>query len=294
MHTLYIVTGIIVGLFLWAAIEKKLLIYTKYNITNTLLPKAFNGVGFVVLADLHNNCFGKNNERLTKKIDQLSPEFILVAGDMISKNTLCYPSPAFDLLDALSKRYPIYYSFGNHEQRFEHLDTESKEYFSWVEFQEKLKKKGVIFLNNKTIELKKQKDSILISGISIGQKFFERSKAPEMEDNYLSLLLQNTNSKKYHILLAHNPVYFSNYIKWGADLSIGGHLHGGMVRLPGLGGVISPQVKFFPAYSSGCFTLEDKHMVVSRGLGSHSFMPRLFNTPEIVYVIMQQKEQGKG
>ena len=52
-----------------------------------------------------------------------------------------------------------------------------------------------------------------------------------------------------NVLLAHNPVYFDTYAAWGADLTLSGHLHGGIVRLPLLGGVISPQMKLFPDYT---------------------------------------------
>lgn len=60
-----------------------------------------------------------------------------------------------------------------------------------------------------------------------------------------------------NVLLAHNPVYFDTYAAWGADLTLSGHLHGGIVRLPLLGGVISPQMKLFPDYTRGCYTKEN-------------------------------------
>ena len=61
-----------------------------------------------------------------------------------------------------------------------------------------------------------------------------------------------------NVLLAHNPVYFDTYAAWGADLTLSGHLHGGIVRLPLLGGVISPQMKLFPDYTRGCYTKEKR------------------------------------
>ena len=87
-----------------------------------------------------------------------------------------------------------------------------------------------------------------------------------------------------NVLLAHNPVYFDTYAAWGADLTLSGHLHGGIVRLPLLGGVISPQMKLFPDYTRGCHTKENHRMIVGAGLGSHTIPIRINNPPELVVI----------
>ena len=66
------------------------------------------------------------------------------------------------------------------------------------------------------------------------------------------------------------------------DLTLSGHLHGGLVRLPFIGGVVSPQVKLFPKYAQGMFEKYRRKMVVTAGLGSHSFALRINNPPEVV------------
>lgn len=295
MQTGHIVLGIIVVIIIWAIIEQKQLVTTKYSVESSRLPKAFDNTNIVVLADLHNYKFGKNNVRLAKQIDKLSPEFIVIAGDMINKKDSCYPSNAFDLLDQLSKKYKIFYAYGNHEQRLERLITENKgndldvACSTWIEYKKLLIAKGIVFLDNEGVTVHKKKESLEIIGISIGQKFFERHIIPEMEEGYLTSLIGTSKEGSFRILIAHNPVYFPDYAKWGADLTISGHLHGGLVRLPGIGGLISPQVKFFPKYNAGNFTEDGQQMVVSRGLGSHSYMPRLFNAPEIVQITMKYK-----
>ena len=83
------------------------------------------------------------------------------------------------------------------------------------------------------------------------------------------------------------------YKAWGADLILSGHLHGGIVRIPGLGGVISPQAFLFPRYS-GELTLEgDQTVIVSRGLGTHTIHLRLFNTPELVSISLEPAMEKK-
>jgi Predicted phosphohydrolases len=306
MQYVFILIGIALFFIAWTLIEQKQLVTTKYEVLSKELPKGFDQTRFVVLADLHNYTFGINNERLVKRIEALAPEFIIIAGDMINKRVACCPSNAFTLLEQLAKKYKIYYAYGNHEQRNERLlieknsvVTDSKRAVepssqlmsdissTWVEFKDKLHELGVIFLDNQGVELVKKNNRLRITGISIGKEFFKRTNFPDMEKEYLTGLIGEKPKNQYQILIAHNPIYFKAYADWGADLTISGHLHGGMVRIPGIGGVISPQVTLFPKYHGGNFTENGQEMIVSRGLGSHSMMPRYLNTPEVVQITLK-------
>jgi len=103
-----------------------------------------------------------------------------------------------------------------------------------------------------------------------------------MDENYLEQLLGEADEEAYQILLAHNPAYFENYAAWGADLSLAGHVHGGIVRIPFLNkGVLSPSIQLFPKYDGGIYSIEKKTMLVSCGLGSHTIPFRLFNPGEL-------------
>ena len=90
--------------------------------------------------------------------------------------------------------------------------------------------------------------------------------------------------KDYSILMAHNPAYMDAYKKWGADLILSGHLHGGLVRCPGIGAVVTPQGFLFPKYSGEMRREGEQTIVVSRGLGSHTINIRLFNMPEVIAI----------
>ena len=72
------------------------------------------------------------------------------------------------------------------------------------------------------------------------------------------------------------------YLAWGADLILSGHLHGGMVRIPGIGGVIGPDFVLFPKYSGEMRRVGDQTVIVSNGLGTHTIHIRLFNPAEVV------------
>ena len=94
---------------------------------------------------------------------------------------------------------------------------------------------------------------------------------------------------EFKILLAHNPAYMDAYLDWGADLVLSGHLHGGLVRVPGLGGIVTPQGFLFPKYSGEMTQEGERTVIVSRGLGSHTLNIRLFNTPELISIHLKPR-----
>lgn len=299
MNILLGILIVIIILLIWSAIEQKFFTVSRYNITSDRLPENMPGTSFVVLADLHDASFGRDNTRLAMAIDRLSPDFILVAGDLVDKNKKAYPSHAYRLLEYLSGKYRIYYAYGNHEQTLEQYKNSERPrdkelYAAWSEFKDRLKKLNIEILDNTVAFYHKNKSKISIYGVTIGEEFFRKRRIPVMKREYLTSLLGYTNNNYFRLLIAHNPEHFHEYARWGADLTVSGHLHGGLMRLPGLGGVISPQVRFFPKYYSGCFEENNKYMIVSRGLGTHSYMPRLFNIPEIVYIELKTKADDKA
>ena len=82
----------------------------------------------------------------------------------------------------------------------------------------------------------------------------------------------------------HSPLYFHACRHWGADLTLAGHFHGGTIRIPGLGGVMTPQYQFFLPWCAGSFEQEGKWMAVGRGLGTHSINIRLNDMPQLLVV----------
>lgn len=294
MEANQIIVGLIILILIWTLIEQKLLLTNRFVIKCPGLPKEWNGTNIVVLADLHNCSFGKNNERLVNKIDALAPDFILVAGDMINKKETSYPSNSFFLLESLAKKYKVYYSYGNHEQKlkdYEKMKGQKEEelYSSWTDYKRGLASNNIEFLDNKSVSLKKDGASLRITGLSLSLEYFERHRMQELNLRQLNKIIGKKGRDEFQILMAHHPFYFKEYTDWGADLVVSGHVHGGMVRLPGIGGILSPQAKFFPKYQAGLYQVKDKTMVVSRGLGSHSIMPRLFNIPEIVSLRLENE-----
>lgn len=235
----------------------------------------------VLLSDLHNKCFGQKNEDLIKAVEEASPDFILIAGDMVTaaEKKTKYEEP-IELLSVLASKYPVFYANGNHEYR---IKTYKEVYGDLYEkYKEKLIGCGVRLLENEKVYL--SDINVEIFGLEIGRKYYERFRQSTMEEDYIDNLLGKRKDGAFRLLIAHNPDYFKEYVKWGADLTVAGHLHGGVMRLPWLGGVISPMVRFFPKYDGGMFAEDDSVMVVSRGLGMHTIPIRIFNPGELIII----------
>ena len=185
---------------------------------------------YVVLSDLHNKSYGEKNSRLIRKIIGLTPEGILIAGDILTAKPGKSYEVALDLIKNLAEKYPIYYGMGNHETR---LFLYPETYGDMGErYLADLNKVSVDFLKN---ESQQCEDNIRITGLDMDRNYYKRLKKYPMDSNYLKETLGEADKQKYEILLAHNPDYFEEYAEWGADLVLSGHVHGGMMRLPVLG-----------------------------------------------------------
>ncbi len=288
MKLVWIVVGIIVILILAVCviswIENRKLTITSYPVVSARIPESFDGCRIVVLADLHNAVFGERNERLLQAIRQQKPDYIILAGDMlVGKQGASTAVPA-ELLQELSKLAPVYYGMGNHEMR---ISRKPEEYGSmWEDYKNSLGT-SVIWLADKSVMLTRGKEQIALYGLDLDPIYYKRFKKHPMEEAYLKQKLGTSDANRYEILIAHNPNYFPEYAAWGADLVLSGHIHGGMIRLPGLGGCLSPMFHIFPKYDRGWYQEGNSVMLLSGGLGNHTFKFRVHNLPELLVVTLQ-------
>lgn len=289
MHVLLVLCIFLCILILDSLYESSKLEVTQYCINSEKIPQTFHGTKFMVLADLHNNRYGKDNIKLWNAIHAKNPDYILIAGDMIvgaknSKNN----NITLSFLSKLAKQYPVFYGYGNHEQKV--MPGGDNYDGSFDEYKKSLESLGVHFLENKQIRITQEGNSIVITGLMIEKEYYKKIKRPKMITENIQNLVGIADNQCYNILIAHNPVYFLNYSDWGADLTVSGHIHGGIIRLPGLGGMVSPQYKFFPKYDAGIFRNNGKTMLVSRGIGLHTIKIRVLNRPEIMMVTLVRNE----
>lgn len=227
-------------------IDSNLLVVSNFNIIDKKIPQKFNGYKILHLSDLHSKSFGKNNINLVEKINKINPDIIVMTGDMVNCNDIKFDN-FFNLVKILTKKYKIYYIVGNHEQNMKKVNKNVITDF--------LTANGVIVLDNEKVELQKDGEKINLYGMWCNLRYYSsKSEGTKYDftEEIMNKIMENSplDISEYNILLAHNPNFIQSYAAWGADLTLSGHIHGGMVRLPFIGGIFSPDTLLFPKYSS--------------------------------------------
>ncbi len=248
---------------------------TNINISSEKIPVEFNGFTIVQVSDLHNAEFGSHQINLLNALKNASPDIIAITGDLIDAHHTDIVK-AMEFINGAVKIAPVYYVTGNHE--------------AWSKQYEELKKQmimaGVDILDDENTIIKHKGVSIQLLGLN--DPSFISKKASE-NSAVIGTKLKNIlgESSEYTILLSHRPELFDIYVDNNIDLVLCGHAHGGQVRLPFIGGFISPNQGYFPKYFEGVYEKNQTKMVVSRGLGNSIIPLRVNNRPELVVVTLR-------
>ncbi len=259
-----------------SAYERRIFTTEEYELWSEKIKKDRT---LVFLSDLHDNRFGPGQRRLLAGIARVRPDAVLIGGDMMVVKKRADIGAALFLVKKLAKRYPVYYGNGNHENR---MDRDRGRYGDRYDvLVRELRKAGVFHLSDDSAELG---EDIRISGVDLKEKYYEKFFPAALTPDYIEERLGCADAERYQILLAHTPSFQSAYARWGADLTLAGHFHGGTVWLPGLGGLMTPQFVPFQKNCAGLHGKHGKYMIVSRGLGTHSVNLRLNNPSELVVV----------
>ncbi|MEE1250429.1 MAG: metallophosphoesterase [Lachnospiraceae bacterium] len=269
---------------IWQQEELKKFEVTTYEICS---DKIKNEMNLVMISDLHSHVYGKQNDILWEAVRKQKPDLILIPGDMIVSKKMKSYDVAYQAFRELTKIAPVYFSNGNHESRPIHKKAPLRE--AYLSYETSVKELGVHILNNTSETVTVKENNLCISGLEIDLSYYTKGKVVPLEEDFLEKKLGQTGDDDYQILLAHNPMYSEQYVKWGANLTLCGHNHGGLVRLPGIGSLISPQFQLFPKYDAGRFDFHDKTVIVGRGLGTHTFHIRIFNRAELVCIHLRGK-----
>ena len=252
----------------------------RYEVRSNKIKK---DITLCLLSDLHEKSYGEGNRRLVRAIEKENPDMILIAGDMITGQNKMHDTnmePALSLIGALAKKYPVYAANGNHEYKMWLIGEDYARIYR--KYEKKLFGFGVKLLRNTGTYLEDY--NMEIHGLEAGYEYYRKLKKYPMDPEYIEGYFGKPCEERFQLLIAHNPQYFEEYCDWGADLTVSGHVHGGIARLPFLGGVMSPAIALFPKYDGGLFERNGRYMVLSRGLGMHT-VPVRFNNPGEVCII---------
>lgn len=234
----------LIGVFLWR--ENNIIGLTQQEFVSRDLPEGFDGYRILHISDLHNKSFGTGQEKLLKICADVSPDLIVITGDLIDKRRtrLGDIDPALNLANGAARIAPTFFVCGNHEITAGYYDR----------FRLELMECGVAVLDDETVELHRGDDVITLAGIQNVNVFSDVRKEGKAAEESFRVRLRELSSQvktPFSILLSHRPDLFEWYLDAGFSLTFCGHAHGGQVRIPGLGGVLAPNQGFFGKYTAG-------------------------------------------
>ena len=262
------VTATVLGAMIYQLIEHGMPVRREYDID---VPDELSGLRILLLSDLHCNPLICKTEHVIRRLRKEAPDVILLAGDMISKYGKKENRRVPGFLKKLTEIAPVVYGMGNHE---EVLRTDFPEQFE--AYRKQVEEMGIFFPDNEVVSLVLQGKNVCFAGLTLKHEYYFKKKRQTLPTEATECL--HIENPERTILLAHFPDHFPDYAKL-APVVVSGHNHGGIIRLPFVGGIISPQL-YLPPYTRGRYIEGNSTMVVSAGIGSHSLPARLFNRVE--------------
>lgn len=271
---------IIMGLAAFCVWQNNSIVATRSEYASPKIPKEFDGCVIAHISDLHSKEFGGNQKRLLEKLNGISPDIIVITGDLIDRRNF-HLNRSMDFVRGAVRTAPVYYVPGNHE-------AWSRRY---PEIRKSLLRAGVRVLDDAAVRLSAGAGSIRILGLK-DPAFLTSGHAGGTDNSQMEKhLRQWASGQEFRILLSHRPELFSLYAQNHMDLIFSGHAHGGQFRLPFAGGLIAPGQGLFPRYTSGRYEKNGSAMFVSRGLGNSIIPMRIFNRPEIGVVTLKSSRR---
>ncbi len=258
------------ALLWWGLLNRMELTVTRYRIETDKLNSDWR---LALLSDLHNQEYGDGNCDLIRKIRDYAPDAILICGDMVIKDDPDV-SVVLELSKGLVEIADVYYIYGNHEGALQYDLNGLK-----VPLDRYLAEQGVYVLYEGLYELRHEDDTVALLSKSIHSEEYWES---EKSRNQVAEFLEQDGFK---LAMSHFPdLFYEALADAEFDLAVAGHYHGGQIILPGIGGLYHRDAGLFPEYYGGMYQLKHGTLILSRGLGNGTLIPRINNDPELVFI----------
>lgn len=283
--------GILLGIFILFLlysrfIATKGLNVKEYKVVNDKITDSYHGLKVVHFSDLHYNStiHEKELKVLVEKINELKPDIIVYTGDLFTKKKSYDKDILINYLSKLESKLGKYYVSGNHDNPM-------------TDYQEIMNNSGFQNLDNDyALVYNESTQSILLSGISTCFKGDTNKKEniqncdigarTAKTDSYLADTTEE-NKPIYSILLMHEPDFIDNVNLDNYNLVLAGHSHGGQVRFPIIGDIVTTigAKKYHDAH----YTVGNTELYISSGIGNSGLNLRLFNRPSFNFYRITNK-----
>ncbi|MGB0257693.1 MAG: metallophosphoesterase [Coraliomargarita sp.] len=271
----------IAGLYLFIAADLFLLRYwvthvepNQHVVRNVRIatPKLTQPIRLLHVADIQSGAIGDKEEALFELIDELEPDIILNTGDYIQAiPPLTTNSELPKLIQLKGKVNPRYGTYGVYG------DTDYLLFrFRVEDF------KPMQMLSSATALVETEAGMLSLHGLSLHE-----SENPEWAQRSVERWLEQSSEKEFRILLGHSPNYALGMAEQPIDLCLAGHTHGGQVKIPFYGALIT--YSDIPRqWADGFRRIGVPYLNVSAGAGSNRFNglpPMRFNCPTEITLI---------
>ena len=235
------------------------------------LPDALDGFKILHLSDLHlGYYFGLDHlERTLLDAEKYQPHMVVVTGDIA--DDLSIMTDAMKMIDQLKTPFPKFASIGNHE------------YFRGIkESIKKIEAGPIPLLLNQHHVVDIYNTKVVIGGADDPVSL--RSNINAFLDNSLNKTFLDAPDADFKLLMSHRPRALDIAPKYGVDLTLSGHTHGGQI---GFAGRSLLEIVNENGYLWGTYQKENSQLYTSAGMG-HWFPFRL-NCPLEAPVITLRK-----
>jgi predicted MPP superfamily phosphohydrolase len=246
------------------------------------LPSQFRGMTIGMICDIHSSIFmpRERMERYAKAVQSLNADLIVVPGDFVnSKLTEVYPMA--EAFSGLTAPMGVYGVTGNHDYYTRRIEQVVKE----------VEQAGISVIRNDHVLIEKDGAKLALLGVddvSVGDvnEFVKHGKT---EQGTIEGLEKGMQEGRSSILLAHKPYSFEGYARFGVDLVLSGHTHGGQIVLSARDRPAVSVAALASTYVAGLYkskTVPGSQMYISRGVGTVGIPIRLNCPPEITHFML--------
>ncbi len=235
------------------------------------LPPGLEGLSIVHLSDLHyTGRVGRPFfEEVVRMSNDLDPDLVAITGDLVDRSRYIDWLP--DTLGRLKARYGVYFIFGNHDLRVD-----------WKRMLRVLDDYGLVYVGGRWLSIEVRGQPILLAGNEL--PWFKPAADPRTFPPRCEV--------PFRLMLAHSPDQLPWARRGDGDLMLAGHTHGGQIRLPLIGPIVSPSHSGVQ-YASGLFHIPPTILNVSRGLSGE--LPLRMNCPpEIIRLTLHAGDPQAG
>ncbi len=235
-------------------------------------PKLPHGtrIRLVQVSDLHVERITRRERDLVEKVNALDADYVLLTGDYLSFSYVGEPRAIADarqVIGALEARQGIYAVRGTHQ-----VDPNAL-------LPVLLDGLAIRWLRSEHVTASQDGARITFAGAS-------STRVSEIDAPAVQRALDGTPEDVFTVLLYHTPERVEEALSGGADLYLSGHTHGGQIRLPLYGAVMTAS-DAGKRHEMGRYTVGGMTLYVSRGIGMEGKgapRARFLCPPEVVCI----------